>query len=112
MKYIKKYNEELNVKKALLGTALAAGLMASSCKKDDITPNIPTDQTKEITKDSTDVKELEDSSTKTLDRVSDIVNKIANIGPKKPEVKKESKPKKNKVYKFKDFLKSKFKKGK
>lgn len=106
MKYIKKYNEELNAKKALIGTSIAAGLMAGSCKKDDIIPN---KTSVEVAKDSTEVSDVEDSSVKSLNKVSDIVNKISDIEGKKPEVKKESKPKK-KVHKFKDFLKSKFKK--
>ena len=103
MKYIKKY-EELDIKKALVGTALAAGMMASSCKKEDIVPNTPTPI--ETTKDSTEVDEPKDS-TKTLKKISDIVNKVTS---NKTESKPLPKQKKNRVLKFKDYLRSKFKK--
>ena len=68
MKYIKKYNEELDVKKALLGGALAATMIGTSCKKDDIVPIQP--------------EKIEVDSNKVDDKVDDVTdseNKKSNL---------------------------------
>lgn len=103
MKYIK-YYEEVNMKKAILGGALAATLAATSCKKDDmIKPQI-------VATDKVDDTDSSDDNKNTLYKITDLVNKL----PKGPSVgySVNKTPKKTKkVSKFKDFIKSKFKKS-
>jgi hypothetical protein len=116
MKYIKKYNEELDVKKALLGGAIAATLATTSCKKEDI---IPIDNQKTVV-DSTKVDDKVDDDTTGTDKKANLykfVDAISSLSKSKKEepVKVEPvkvEPKKTrKITKFKDFVKSKFKKG-
>ena len=64
MKYIKKYNEELDVKKALLGGALAATMIGTSCKKDDIFPEKPEKIEVDSTKVDDKTGDVTDSETK------------------------------------------------
>ena len=111
MKYIKKYNEEVSVKKALLGGAIAATLATTSCKKEDIIPNEP-DKT---TIDSTKVDDKVDDDTTGTDKKANLykfVDAIGSLSKGKKEEPVKVQPKKNrKITKFKDFIKSKFKKG-
>jgi hypothetical protein len=79
------------VKKALLGSVLITTIIITSCEKDDIVLN----QQKNIEVDST-------KKSKVYNFV-DVVNKIST---KKEPVKSRKK----KRFKFKEFIKSKFKK--
>jgi hypothetical protein len=109
MKYIKKYNEEVSVKKALLGGAIAATLATTSCKKEDIIPNEPEKTTIDSTKVDDKVDKVDDSEKKSnLYKFVDAVDKISS---KKEEPVKVKPKKTRKVNKFKDFIKSKFKRG-
>lgn len=110
MKYIKKYNEELDVKKALLGGALAATMIGTSCKKDDIFPEQPEKIEVDSTKVDDKVDDVTDSETKksNLYNFVDAVNKISS---KKEEPIKTKSKKVKRINKFKEFIKSKFKKG-
>jgi len=112
MKYIKKYNEELDVKKALLGGAIAATLATTSCKKEDI---IPIDNQK-TTVDSTKVDDKVDDDTTGTNNKSKLYNFVDAVNSlsksKKVEEPVKTQPKKvRKINKFKDFIKSKFKKN-
>ena len=111
MKYIKKYNEELDVKKALLGGAIAATLATTSCKKEDI---IPIDNQKTVV-DSTKVDDKVDddtTGTKKKSNLYNFVDAINSLSKNKKEEPVKVQPKKpRKVTKFKDFVKSKLKKG-
>jgi hypothetical protein len=109
MKYIKKYNEEVSVKKALLGGAIAATLAATSCKKEDIIPNEPEKSTVDSTKVDDKVDKVDDSEKKSnLYKFVDAVDKMSS---KKEEPVKVKPKKTRKINKFKDFIKSKFKKS-
>jgi hypothetical protein len=109
MKYIKKYNEEVSVKKALLGGAIAATLATTSCKKEDIIPNDPEKSTVDSTKVDDKVDKVDDSEKKSnLYKFVDAVDKMSS---KKEEPVKVKPKKTRKVNKFKDFIKSKFKRG-
>lgn len=109
MRYIKGYNEEIDVKKALLGGALAATMIGTSCKKEDILPN----DVQKITVDSTKVDDkVDDVTDDKKSKVYNFADAIDKISGNKKEPVKSSKPKKiRKINKFKDFIKSKFKKG-
>ena len=108
MKYIKKYNEEIDVKKALLGGAIVATMLGTSCKKEDILPNDNQKVTVDSTKVDDKVDDVTDDKKSKVYNFADVIDKIST--DKKEPVK--SKPKKiRKVSKFKDFIKSKFKKG-
>lgn len=106
MKYIKKYNEELDVKKALLVGALTTTMIGTSCKKDDIVPIQP----EKIEIDLSKVDDVTESETKksNLYNFVDAVNKISS---KKEEPVKTKSKKVKRINKFKEFIKSKFKKG-
>lgn len=101
MKYIKKYNEEVNLKKVLVGGALAA-TMLTACKKDDIEPIYQ------------DTQSIETDSGKTIDlsKVTDVVDKISKSKEEKSKTEKIQPKKNERIMKFKKFLKSKFKKSK
>ena len=108
MKYIKKYNEELDVKKALLGGALAATMIGTSCKKDDIFPEKPEKIEVDSTKVDDKTDDVTDSETKKSNLYDfDAVNKISS---KKEEPVKIKSKKVKRINKFKEFIKSKFKK--
>lgn len=111
MKYIKGYNEEVNIKKALLGGALAATMLGTSCKKEDIVPIDNQKTTVDSTKVDDKVDDTTDSEKKSnLSKFVDAMDKLST--PKKSEEPKKIKSKKpRKINKFKDFIKSKFKKG-
>ena len=106
MKYIKKYNEELDVKRALLGGALAATMIGTSCKKDDIFPIQP----EKIEVDSTKVDDVTDSENK-KSNLYNFVDAVNKISIKKEEPVKTQSKKSKRINKFKDFIKSKFKKS-
>jgi hypothetical protein len=109
MKYIKKYNEEVSVKKALLGSILAATLATTSCKKEDILPNETEKNIVDSTKVDDKVDKVDDSDKKSnLYKFVDAVDKMST---KKEEPIKVKSKKNRKINKFKDFIKSKFKKG-
>ena len=111
MKYIKGYNEEIDVKKALLGGVLAATLATTSCKKEDILPNEPEKNTVDTTKVDDKVDKVDDSDKKS--NLYNFVDAVGNLSKsKKVEEPVKVKAKKTrKINKFKDFIKSKFKKS-
>ena len=109
MNYIKKYNEEVSVKKALLGGAIAATLAATSCKKEDIIPNEPEKTTVDSTKVDDKVDKVDDSEKKP--NLYNFIDAVDKISSKKEEPVKVKPKKTRKINKFKDFIKSKFKKG-
>jgi len=109
MKYIKKYNEEVSVKKALLGGAIAATLAATSCKKEDIIPNEPEKTTVDSTKVDDKVDKVDDSEKKP--NLYNFIDAVDKISSKKEEPVKVKPKKTRKINKFKDFIKSKFKKS-
>jgi hypothetical protein len=110
MKYIKKYNEELDVKKALLGGALAATMIGTSCKKDDIFPEKPEKIEVDSTKVDDKTGDVTDSETK-KSNLYDFVDAVNKISSKKEEPVKIKSKKVKRINKFKEFIKSKFKKG-
>jgi hypothetical protein len=110
MKYIKKYNEELDVKKALLGGALAATMIGTSCKKDDIFPEKPEKIEVDSTKVDDKTDDVTDSETK-KSNLYDFVDAVNKISSKKEEPVKIKSKKVKRINKFKEFIKSKFKKG-
>ena len=110
MKYIKKYNEELDVKKALLGGALAATMIGTSCKKDDIFPEKPEKIEVDSTKVDDKTGDVTDSETK-KSNLYDFVDAVNKISSKKEEPVKTKSKKVKRINKFKEFIKSKFKKG-
>ena len=110
MKYIKGYNEKIDVKKALLGGVLATTLATTSCKKEDILPSEPEKSTLDSTKVDDKVDDMTDSETK-KSKVYNFFDAVNKISSKKEEPVKTKPKKVKKINKFKEFIKSKFKKG-
>jgi hypothetical protein len=105
MKHIKKFNEELNPKKAIIGGALAATVLAGCKKDDDLTLSLPkinqTDTS--VNKDTESTIDVKDSS-KEVD-----MDKVKLEEPKSlpKSNSKVDKSKKKKILKFKSFFKKK-----
>jgi hypothetical protein len=93
MKYIKKFNEELNPKKAIIGGAIAASLLGGCSKDDSLSVSIPK------------INQVDSLKTANVDTTKEIDVDKSKLEP--PKKSSKSKTKKNRILKFKKFFKKK-----
>lgn len=98
------------MKKTLLGGVLVATMIGTSCKKDDIFPIQPEKIEVDSTKVDDKIDDVIDSETK-KSNLYNFVDDVNKISIKKEDPVKTQPKKSKRINKFKEFIKSKFKKS-